>query len=245
MITDADGLLAARFAATRDDHDDGDWNDVLRRRQPRRLHRRRTLLIAVAVVAVAVPSAIAFGGAIRDLFFGKPAPSIVKRVFVQHNEMAQLMQKWQKKHGAHFPPMPHVDATKAHGVLAVKTRDGLLFLWAAPAGGGRECWFIDFAADQFNHKRAVGGGSCDSPTPTTTKIHWSYGGSAAHPMLRVLSGRLSVPAAAVLVTTGPTKPHRVSVVDRYFLAAFPRSTKTPAKITAIDARGHVVASWAR
>ena len=38
MKTDSDGLLAARFTATKDLHDDSDWSDVLRRRQPRRVN---------------------------------------------------------------------------------------------------------------------------------------------------------------------------------------------------------------
>jgi hypothetical protein len=243
-MTDADGLLAARFAATRDNEDDGDWNDVLRRQAPRRGKHFRPLLVAVAVAVVGVPTAIAFGGGIRNFFFGTPAPPIIRGAFGEGNQMRRMMQQWQKAHGVHFPAMPQVDVTKAHGVIAVKTHDGLLFLWAAPASEGRQCWFIDFAADQLNHRRAIGGGSCDGTSPPPSKINWSYGGSIVHPTLRVFSGRVYVPATAVVATTGDTK-HRVMVVDRYFLAAFPRNTKTPTKITAIDAHGNVLATWNR
>lgn len=244
MITEPDVLLTARFKATVDGYDDSDWNDVLRRYQPKRLTHRRVLLVAV-VVAFAVPVAFAFGGGIRDLFFGSPAPPIIKRGFTERNEMAAQMRQWQKAHGAHYPDFPQADASKAHGVLAVKTPDGLLLLWAAPAGGSRECWFIGFAADQVNRKHAIGGGSCDSSKPPLAKINWTYGWSAAHPTLKVLSGRLYVSAAAVLVDTPNTKTQRIPVVDRYFLAAFPRSTKIPTKITAVDERGRVVASVQR
>ena len=243
-MTDADGLLAARFAATRDDYDDADWNDVLSRRHRRRDNHRRGLLVAVAVIAVGVPTAIAFGGVIRNFFFGTPAPPIIKGAFSNENEMARTMKNWQKTHGVHFPTMPQVDSARAHGVIAVNTRDGLLFLWAAPTADGRQCWFIDFAADQLNHRRAIGGGSCDAASPPPSKIAWSYGGSIVHPTLRVFSGRVYVPATAVVATTGETK-HRVVVVHRYFLAAFPRGTKTPTKVTAIDAHGHVLATWTR
>jgi hypothetical protein len=239
-MTDADGLLAARFAATRDNEDDGDWSDVLRRRQPRRNSHRRVLLVAVAVVAVSVPTAIAFGGEIRDFFFGTPAPPIIKGAFGEQNQMRQIMLRWQKAHGVHFPAMPQVDVAKAHGVIAVKTRDGLLFLWAAPASDGRQCWFIDFAADQINHKHAIGGGSCDAASPPPSKIGWGTEASVVHPKLTVFSGRVYVPATAVVATTGRTK-RRVMVVDRYFLAAFPRSAKTPTTVIAVDAQGHVVA----
>lgn len=68
MRTDADNLLAERFAATYDAYDSSDWADVVGRRPPRLARRRRTLLIAVAAIAIVVPTAIAFGGAIRNLF---------------------------------------------------------------------------------------------------------------------------------------------------------------------------------
>jgi hypothetical protein len=186
---------------------------------------------------------VAFGGAVRDLFFGTPAPPIIKHAFVQQNEMTQLMRNWERTHGGSFPAMPHVDPAKAHGVTAVKTRDGLLLLWAAPAIDGRQCWFIDFAADQLHHKRATGEGSCDSKQPPPSKFQWGFGWSATHPTLKVLSGRLYVDAAAVVVDFPNRRPSTVPVANRYFLAAFPRSTRTPVKLTAVDRRGHAVATY--
>jgi hypothetical protein len=63
-MTDADGMLAARFAVTYDHLDSADWADVLRRRGPTLARRRRTLLIAIAVIAILAPTAFA----IRTLF---------------------------------------------------------------------------------------------------------------------------------------------------------------------------------
>jgi hypothetical protein len=68
MRTDADSLLAARFAATNDPHDSSDWNDVVARKGPSLARRRRTLVVAIALIAILVPTALAFGGAIRNLF---------------------------------------------------------------------------------------------------------------------------------------------------------------------------------
>lgn len=68
MRTDADNLLAARFAATYDASDSSDWDDVVSRGVPKLARRRRTLLIAIAGMVILVPAAIAFGGAIRNLF---------------------------------------------------------------------------------------------------------------------------------------------------------------------------------
>ena len=65
-MTEADGLLAERFAATRDLRDDSDWSDV-RRRVPQSRHRGRfALLAAAAVFAVAVP-AFALSASVRGL----------------------------------------------------------------------------------------------------------------------------------------------------------------------------------
>jgi hypothetical protein len=245
VITDADGLLADRFAATRDSHEDADWSDVLRRRTPgRQVDRGRVRLVAVAVAVIAVvPTAIGLAGPLHDLFFGRPAPPIVKQAFAQQNRMARLMHTWQKAHGETVPAMPRVETAKAHGVLAVKTHDGLLLLWAAPSSGGRECWFIDFAADQVNHRRPLGDGGCDSPTPPASKFAPSFSWSATHPTLKVLSGRLYVDDAVAVIVSFPN--HRsatLPVVDRYFVAAYPRSTRVPTKLAAINRHGHVVAT---
>jgi hypothetical protein len=75
-MTDADNLLAERFAATRDEHDDGDWDDVLRRvPESPRPRGRAVLVVAIAVVAVAAP-AFAFSASVRELvgLGGQPKP---------------------------------------------------------------------------------------------------------------------------------------------------------------------------
>jgi hypothetical protein len=67
MMTDADGLLADRFAATRDELDDADWGDVVRRHSRRApTHRRFVLIAAVAVAAIVVPT-FALSASVRGL----------------------------------------------------------------------------------------------------------------------------------------------------------------------------------
>lgn len=241
MRTDADGVLAARFAATYDHLDTSDWADVLRRATPVRRGKRRLLLIAIAVALIVVPISIAFGGAIHDLFFGSPAPPIIKREFVGQNEMRVKIRQWAAQHHRGDVSLPpQVDPSKAHGVISDRTSDGLLFLWAAPTSGGRECWFVNFAKDAIRHKRASGTGSCDQSKPSGD-INWGYGWSAEHPTLKVLSGRLYVTnAVAILADIGTSQPVRVPVVDRYFLRAFPREVKVMS-VSAIDGDGKVVA----
>jgi len=89
-MTDADGVLAARFAATYDALDTRDWPDVLRRAAPTDQRRKRMLLVAVTMAVIIVPTAIAFRGAIHDLFFGTPAPPVITRTFAGQNEMRAM-----------------------------------------------------------------------------------------------------------------------------------------------------------
>ena len=241
MRTDADGALAARFAATFDPLDTSDWDDVLRRATSVRRGKRHVMLIAVAIALIVVPISIGFRGPIHNLFFDSPAPTIIKRSFAEQNEMRIKIRQWAKEHHrGNIALAPYVDASKAHGVIAIKTSDGLLSLWAAPTSGGRECWFISFARDAIDHKLPIGDGSCDRTIPPTN-IHSDFGWSYLHPTLKVLSGRLYVTnAVAVLADIGTPQPVRVPVVDRYFLHAFPNDVKVK-NITAIDAHGRVVA----
>jgi hypothetical protein len=247
MITDADTLLAARFAAIRDETDDSDWADVVRRREPPRRRYPRALVAVAAMLVVGIPTALAFG-AVRDFFFGTPAPPLIKKAFAGDNQMRALMQKYARAHHSQIVLPPVVNGAKAHGVIAVATSDGPVALWAAPAAGGKQCWFVDFENDQIGHRRATGGGGCDSATVPSSKIDFGYGWSAAHPTLKVLSGRLYVKAVSVDVTatdnaTHVTKTYRVPVAHSYFLAVFPQSVHSPKKLVARDAAGRVVLTF--
>src|SRR3981081_3076438 len=74
-MTDADGLLAARFAATRDSHDDGDWGEVLQRLNAKSasVHRWRLAVVAaVILLAIAVPT-FAISASVRG-WFGLGSP---------------------------------------------------------------------------------------------------------------------------------------------------------------------------
>jgi hypothetical protein len=80
VITDADGLLAARFAATRGGKDGSDWNDVLRRArmaQPRFVsQRRRVAALAIVVGLLVIGTALAgAAGGLLELIGVEQQPS--------------------------------------------------------------------------------------------------------------------------------------------------------------------------
>jgi hypothetical protein len=203
-------------------------------------HTRRTLALAFLLLLL-VGSAVAFAGRVHDLFFGKPAPPIIKRAFMQQNQMRSQMRQWEKAHGHPLNSLPRVNAGRAHGVMAAKTQDGLLLLWAAPATGGGECWFVEFAADQLDHNRPTGSGSCSRAPAAPSTVRWASEWSAAHRTLTVLSGRLDTDADAVRVRLRHGAVRTIPVVDRYFLGAFAHTLGAPVRLTALDAKGHVVA----
>jgi hypothetical protein len=241
VITDADGLLAARFDALRDDFDDADWGEVLARRGSRATRRTRRLLVALAVVVVAIPSSLAFGG-VRGYFFGTPAPPVVENAFREGNAMRRMIVAWQRAHHHRIDAMPEANGHKAHSVVAVATSDGPLVLWAAPAAHGRECWYVAFADDLIGNRRS-GGGSCDEANQPP--LDWSSGWSQAHPTLKVLYGRLSVAGAASVTIASPSATIRVPVVHGFFLTAVPKATKAPTKLVAHDAKGRWIAAWTK
>lgn len=153
MITDADGLLAVRFAATRDEEDDSDWNDVLGRRQPKRDRHLRVLLAAVAGVLglVAALTATPALGLVRDIipFWGAakaPQPVVVE--FASMNTGAP----------AGMSPQAVAGETRELGQFSFAGRSHTL--WVAPAKNGGFCleW-------------TEGWGGC--VTNTTTDLSWS------------------------------------------------------------------------
>jgi hypothetical protein len=231
VIADADGLLAARFAATADRHDDSNWNDVLRRREQRRIGRPRALLVAVAVIAVVVPAAIAFGGVIRDLFEGTPPPPLVQEHFSRWNELAlrpptPAPNNW----------FPVVDTSKAHGVLAVETSDGPLYLWAAPSADGRGCWLLQFARDANPNNTVYGPSGCRTRPPSASEIAWSDFVNDSHPSLRILVGEAFGNAASVVVDLADNSTLRLPVIENFFLATTAQEA-TITRVTSYDRAG--------
>jgi hypothetical protein len=135
MITDADGLLAARFAATRGTDEGHDWNDVLRRattRHARSVRPRRLALLAAAGVCVAIGIAAPALGLYRPLlnFFDQPAaPNYIQVKFEQLDRGVPA--------GAIGPA---VLTEETRQVMEAQLADGTAPLWVAPTRRGSFCW---------------------------------------------------------------------------------------------------------
>jgi len=132
-MTNADGLLAVRFAATRDGHDDRDWDDVLQRAnaQTVTMHRRRLALVAAAVLlAIALPT-LALSASVRGLF------------------------------GLGRPPRPEYRQARL-AVSAPIPGGRVARVWVAPSTTGGTCEFvtIDPAGRNRHPVRMTGGGGC-------------------------------------------------------------------------------------
>jgi hypothetical protein len=210
-------------------------------RQRRRSWRPASAL-AVAVAALAgagVAIAAGFG-----VFEGTPAPPDVSTSFTQLNKMADaavqqgIALKW-----------PHVDASKAHGVIEVQTPDGPEDLWAAPNDRGGDCYFIDWANDpplQDGTKYGFGGGCNPPPTPASSppapsNITFGEVWVVGHPDVRTVWGTVKVAAATVQITFEDGSRVMLPVVEHAFLGSLSRGTIKPIEVTALDAAGNQVA----
>ncbi len=205
-----------------------------------RMSPRTRLVLALGVAAlVLVPAAVAIGGKILDVFEGTPAPPTVSTVFSTDNQMAD--QAVQDGFAGKFP---HVDVSKAHGVVQIQTADGPQDLWAAPNDQGGLCWFINFASDASGPNGAYGGGGCDNSTPPAANITFGDFWEVQHPSLLTVDGRVYVTAATVRLTLADGSTTTLPVVEGLFLGSLSKDAQVT-QITAYDSSGKQVANWDR
>jgi hypothetical protein len=211
-------------------------------RRVRHSGRSRLVLGLAAAVVVIVPTAVAFGGKLVDLFEGTPAPPKISTNFTALNRMADsaIRQGIAAK-------LPHTDVSKAHGVIEIQTPDGPQDLWAAPSDQGGNCYFIDFADDPPGPTGQNGFSGCDRSPPPASNINWGEVWVPAHPDLLTVWGTVFVEAASVRVTLDNGSTLNLPVVERLFLGSLTGGESSLAngekveKVTAFDAAGNQVA----
>jgi hypothetical protein len=212
----------------------------------RRRHMRRSrLVLALAVAALlAVPTAVAFGGKLVDLFQGTPAPAEISTNFTGFNRSADRLADFATRQGFAMT-LPHADVSKAHGVIEIQTPDGPQDLWAAPSDQGANCYFIDFADDQpspTGEKLGIGG--CDPSAAPVSNINWGQVWFRPHPDLVTVWGSVFVDAATVRLVLADGSTLSLPIVERLFLGSLAKGDKV-VKVTAFDAAGNEVAEWAK
>jgi hypothetical protein len=207
------------------------WEDVLVRA---RRARRRVVGVAIAVTAVVlVPSALAIT-VVSHAFEGRTAPPSVVRGFTRRPSMNPAPGVIP------YAQLQPVDPKSAHGVLAVRSLDGPLYLWAAnESSGAGECWFATWAHDLKYPWTAATAAGCDSPQLSSQKIAYSYSWQIPHWAVAVLVGRTYVNAATVSVRYGCGRTRVLPVVEHLFVTTFVWSTRV-FSLTARDRGGRVL-----
>lgn len=219
-----------------------DWNEVLRRAGVR--NHRYLVAVAVVVALVLAPAAWAIAQALE----GTPAPPSVKSDFQAWNKMSATVAD------ALARKVPEAIVSKAHGVIQVKTADGPVDLWAAPAKDGGTCYLVAWQSG-LNHARAYGSGGCYSATAklnnaesSAHNLAWSSGGDSEHRNYNIVTGYAYGRASTVRVTLSNGSTKTLPVVEGLFLGALHQSTHWRLRpkivsLTARNARGDVVGYW--
>jgi hypothetical protein len=198
---------------------------------PGRLSRRPRLAVAALVAGlVLVPAALAFGARLADWFHGKPAPASIRQDFVKFNADMQQMAGTSAKAGF-VRKAPQAIAARAHGVLALRTSDGPVYLWAAPRRGGGICWLAQFAA-----KESLFTSSCDEMWPPGRRLTFGTFGGALFPSEQFIFGRALGGAAKVVVALSNGEKANLPVVEGLFIGAFPRHVH-PLEVASYNAAG--------
>ncbi|HEY4237397.1 MAG TPA: hypothetical protein VGM45_08685 [Gaiellaceae bacterium] len=206
-----------------------------KRRRGFGLRPRFALSVAVAAL-VLVPTAVAFGGKLADLFEGTPAPPDVSTAFAESNRMADKVV--QQGFAAQWP---HADVSKAHGVIEIQTPDGPEDLWAAPDDLGGQCSFIDFANDPPGKHGMYGFGDCPRSAPQPDeKIGFGDVWTYVHPDLVTIYGSVYRDATTVRLTFDDGSTATLPVVEHFFLGSAAKGVKVDS-VAAFDAAGNQVA----
>jgi hypothetical protein len=238
-----------------------DWADVLhrageqrKRRSPRLAfppgRRARRLLVigllAAGVVAIATP-ALGVIGAIRDLFEGTPPTPLVQQHFMAWNQLGR-----RATHSPRWNQL-QVNASKAHGVLAIRTSDGPVYLWVAPTRSGGTCWLLQFVNHKSTATQSIGPSGCLGTTLIGSSIAWwgilpspsvwRDGVGASSASFGILIGQAFGDASYLIVESSRHPILRVPVVEHFFAAVVP-AEPTIHKITSYDSHGKQLAESA-
>jgi hypothetical protein len=205
-----------------------EWPDVLRRAARNRPYRRRLLIAALAVGLVAAPVAIAFGSKLVDLFEGTPPTPAVQQDYITFN--GSLTPAIQSKFAVH-----PVDLSQIHGVIAIQTSDGPVYLWSAPEHGGGACFFVEYA----DELAPAAGGCATAASPNPKNILPGSYWTRSHASLQIVYGYTYSGATSVEVDLTNGSTLQLPVTEQYFLAAIDANARV-SRILSYDAQHNQV-----
>jgi hypothetical protein len=252
-------LLEQHILRTANPIDDSDWRDVRRRARWRRVRttalptlrpRRRWRVLAVAAAAVAAivaTPAFGIGSRIVDLIEGTPAPPQVRAYFALSNQRfvtnRQLLDHLLANTGPAGQTLedkfPVVVPDQAQGVAAIESRDGSIYLWAAPTSDGRQCWLVQAGADRTTG-RPWGVGSCDESQVTRAMLPDPFW-TSERPNVMIVHVRVySRAITTVELEVSGAPPVTLPVASGHALGTVPKDATITAYVGR-DARSKVVA----
>jgi hypothetical protein len=208
VITDADGLLAARFAATRGGKDGSDWNDVLRRArmaQPRFVsQRRRVAALAIVVGLLVIGTALA---ATTNWLTGSPAPKSVVSDFGSYTPQLG------------FNPVP--------GNAVLVAQDSNVRLYATTSKQGSYC--LVASAPWKRPSKLPDGGTCIPPAqaaaPLIAGLVGASSSQSGDQQTYLIAGRTADPVARTIRFTDPNgDPITQAIGSSGFFIAAVRTT---------------------
>lgn len=225
------------------DGNGADWEDVLRRaeggerrhdsnlvRLGTRRRRRACYAFAAAVLltVLLVNPAFGVGDRIVDWFTGSPAPEHVKEELAEMNAPEEVKALFSE---------PGVRAEEARGVMAIETRRGPAYLWAAPTETGGWCTYVEFETEDGG----MAGVGCDATPPDEDPLVVGMSTDmSGDERLSLLEGRVRPPVDSVELRFTDDSTEAVPFVDGFFIYEVPAS-REPLVLIGRDAEGEIVA----
>jgi hypothetical protein len=179
------------------------------------------------VTALLVNPAFGVGDRIFDWFTGSPAPERVKDELAGMDPPADVQGLFRT---------PGVRAEEARGVMAIQTRRGRAYLWAAPTETGGWCTYVEHETEGGG----MGGVSCDATPPDEQPLVIGMSTMSGEEPFTLLEGRVQPPIASLTIAFTDGSTESVPFVERFFIYEVP-SGREPAVLVGRDADGEIVA----
>lgn len=173
-------------------------------------------LLLLGGVAANTALGLDLGERLRDLVAGKPAPPPVEARLRDEATAERIVSL--------FAETPKIDVDKAHGVMGIETRSGLVALWTVTTNDGPICYFVELVRLSERAAAPRGESRCTPRPSPTAPLVWSRTKRAFDGReFTLVAGYTADNVGSVSLRTpdGSTLPVRTA--ERFFLAELPAS----------------------